>query len=99
MCWSCGGSCRKRCTAHFDSDPEGRALQSKEGILHGALPESYGATPAALVRREQKTITLFYVRFMDDMLVLAPTRWKLKKAVKSLQLVNNTLWQPDRLSP
>ena len=25
---------------------------------------------------------LFYVRFMDDILVLAPTRWKLKRAVK-----------------
>ncbi len=25
---------------------------------------------------------LFYVRFMDDILVLAPTRWKLRKAVK-----------------
>ncbi len=24
---------------------------------------------------------LFYVRFMDDILVLAPTRWKLRKAV------------------
>ncbi len=25
---------------------------------------------------------LFYVRFMDDILVLAPTRWRLRKAVK-----------------
>lgn len=27
---------------------------------------------------------LFYVRFMDDILVLAPTRWKLKHAVKTV---------------
>jgi len=34
---------------------------------------------------------LFYVRFMDDMLVLAPTRWKLKTAVKRLNEVFNEL--------
>ncbi len=27
---------------------------------------------------------LFYVRFMDDILVLSPTRWKLRKAVKAV---------------
>ncbi len=27
---------------------------------------------------------LFYVRFMDDIVVLAPTRWKLRKAVKAV---------------
>jgi RNA-directed DNA polymerase len=31
---------------------------------------------------------LFYIRFMDDILVLAPTRWKLRKAVK---IVNQVL--------
>lgn len=31
---------------------------------------------------------LFYVRFMDDWLVLAPTRWKLRKAIR---LVNQIL--------
>jgi len=42
---------------------------------------------------------LFYARFMDDWVVLAPTRWKLRKAVT---LVNKTLnalnvWQhPDK---
>ena len=34
---------------------------------------------------------LFYVRFMDDMLVLSPTRWKLKRAVKRLNEVFNDL--------
>ncbi len=32
---------------------------------------------------------LFYVRFMDDILVLAPTRWRLWKAVKA---VNEGTW-------
>ena len=27
---------------------------------------------------------LFYVRFMDDIIVLAPTRWKLRRAAKTL---------------
>ncbi len=31
---------------------------------------------------------LFYARFMDDWVILAPTRWKLRKAV---QIVNRTL--------
>ena len=34
---------------------------------------------------------LFYVRFMDDILVLAPTRWKLRKAVKLLNKIFDEL--------
>ncbi len=34
---------------------------------------------------------LFYVRFMDDILVLAPTRWKLRRAVRVLNQVLSTL--------
>ncbi len=30
---------------------------------------------------------LFYVRFMDDWLVIAPTRWKLRKAVRMVNTV------------
>ncbi len=30
---------------------------------------------------------LFCVRFMDDILVLSPTRWKLKRAVKAVNEV------------
>ena len=33
-------------------------------------------------------LRLFYVRFMDDILILAPTRWQLRRAVK---VVNQTL--------
>lgn len=34
---------------------------------------------------------LFFVRFVDDILVLAPTRWKLRKAVKNVNQVLATL--------
>ncbi len=34
---------------------------------------------------------MFYVRFMDDILVLAPTRWKLRKAVRVLNQVLSLL--------
>ena len=34
---------------------------------------------------------LFYVRYMDDILILAPTRWKLRWAVKTLNQIFNTL--------
>ena len=34
---------------------------------------------------------LFYVRFMDDILVLAPTRWKIRKAVKAVNEVLGSL--------
>ncbi len=34
---------------------------------------------------------LFYVRFMDDILVLAPTRWKIRKAVKVVNEVLGSL--------
>lgn len=34
---------------------------------------------------------LFYVRLMDDILVLSPTRWRLRKAVKVLNQVLGSL--------
>ncbi len=34
---------------------------------------------------------LFYVRFMDDILVLAPTRWTLRRAVKAVNAVLGSL--------
>ncbi len=42
---------------------------------------------------------LFYVRFMDDILVLVPTRWRLRKAVKAVNEVLGSLWllkHPDK---
>ncbi len=34
---------------------------------------------------------LFYVRFMDDVLVLAPSRWKLRRAVRAVNEILQTL--------
>ncbi len=34
---------------------------------------------------------LFYTRIMDDILVLSPTRWKLRKAVKAINEVPGSL--------
>ena len=44
---------------------------------------SHKQTPGArqLDQRMARS-ALFFVRFMDDILVLAPTRWKIRKAVK-----------------
>lgn len=44
---------------------------------------------------------LFYVRFMDDILVLAPTRWKLRRAVTLVNKILGSLRlekHPDRPS-
>jgi RNA-directed DNA polymerase len=35
--------------------------------------------------------TLFYIRFMDDILVLAPTRWRLRGAVKTINRMLDAL--------
>jgi len=40
--------------------------------------------------KRMEALGLFYVRFMDDWVILAPTRWKLRRAV---QVVNETLAQ------
>ena len=42
---------------------------------------------------------VFYVRFMDDILVLAATRWKLRRAVKTVNAMFGSLGlekQPDK---
>jgi len=36
-------------------------------------------------------LRLFYVRFMDDILILAPTRWQLRGAVKVVNQMLGTL--------
>ncbi len=35
-----------------------------------------------------KELDVFYARFMDDWIIIAPTRWKLRKAIR---IVNQTL--------
>ncbi len=41
--------------------------------------------------RRMARLGLFYVRFMDDVLVLSPTRWKLRRAVRAVNRVLGSL--------
>ena len=44
-----------------------------------------------------KIAEIFYVRFMDDILILAPTRWQLRGAVKTVNRILGTLiWRSIR---
>ena len=57
--------------------------EHKQGIPRGcALSPLIGAFFLDCLDREMEQLGLFYRRFMDDFIVLAPTRWKLKRAVK-----------------
>jgi hypothetical protein len=47
-----------------------------------------GALFLDVLDKRMEKLGLFYVRFMDDWVVLTPTRWKLRKAVR---VVNETL--------
>jgi RNA-directed DNA polymerase len=47
-----------------------------------------GAFFLDVLDRQMTATGLFYIRFMDDILVLAPTRWKLRRAIG---LVNQIL--------
>ena len=47
-----------------------------------------------------KSQASFYMRFMEDILVLAPTRWKLRRAVKTVSQALDTLLlekQPEKM--
>ena len=72
----------------------------EQGISLGCpLSPLMGALFLDLLDRPIEATGLVYVRFMDDWVVLAPTRWKLRKAVR---IVNQTLAelkvkpQPDK---
>jgi RNA-directed DNA polymerase len=61
----------------------------QQGISRGCpLSPLIGAFFLQALDRRMELLGLFYVRFMDDILVLAPTRWKLRTAVR---LVNQEL--------
>ncbi len=68
---------------------DGRYEDIEQGISLGCpLSPLMGAVFLDVLDRRMEATGLCYVRFMDDWVVLAPTRWKLRKAVA---LVNQTL--------
>jgi len=61
----------------------------EQGISLGcSLSPLMGALYLDVLDKRMEAAGLFYVRFMDDWVVLAHTRWKLRKAVR---IVNETL--------
>ncbi len=61
----------------------------KQGISLGCpLSPLMGALYLKLLDDRMRNTGLFYARFMDDWVVIAPTRWKLRSAVR---IVNETL--------
>jgi len=54
-------------------------------IGEGARRWKEGAPTCAPTGGWRGRMGLFYVRFMDDWVILAPTRWKLRGAVKAVQ--------------
>ncbi len=73
-----------RCTAE-----RGGVFRDYERGISLGCPLSPLMDAFFLKRRDQRMERsgLFYVRFMDDILVLAPTRWRLRKAVKGVNQV------------
>jgi len=64
----------------------------RQGISRGCpLSPLLGAFFLHQLDAEMAQPGLFYVRFMDDILVMAPTRWKLKRAVKKVNQRLNAL--------
>jgi len=67
------------------SERGGLFFEFRRGIPLGCpLSPLLGAFFLAELDRRLEETGLFFVRYMDDVLVLAPTRWKLRRAVRVL---------------
>jgi hypothetical protein len=63
----------------------GQFFDYERGISLGCpLSPLFGAFFLTDLDRGMERLGLFYVRFMDDILVQAPTRWRLRRAVKAV---------------
>jgi hypothetical protein len=64
----------------------------KRGIPRGSsLSPLIGAFYLLELDRRMEKLDVKYFRYMDDILILAPTRWKLKKAIRVLNQTFNEL--------
>jgi len=62
------------------------------GIAQGSsLSPLLGAFYLMDLDKKMKRLDVKYFRYMDDILVLAPTRWKLKKAIRVMNQTFNEL--------
>jgi len=67
-------------------DRNGCLFEVRRGIARGcSLSPLIGALYLADLDRELARRDVFYVRFVDDILVLARTRWKLKDAIRRIR--------------
>jgi len=70
----------------------GNFTDVEQGISRGCpLSPLIGAFFLHELDLAMSRLGLFYVRFMDDILVLAPSRWKLRRSVKMLNKVLSSL--------
>ena len=70
----------------------GKCIDITKGISLGCpLSPLMGALFLKPLDDRMADLGCFYVRFMDDWVVLAPTRWKLRKAIKAVNEVMNEL--------
>ncbi len=70
----------------------GEFFDDERGISLGCpLSPLIGAFFLDDLDRRMASLGLFYVRFMDDVLVLSPARWKLRRAVRAVNGVLGAL--------
>jgi RNA-directed DNA polymerase len=70
---------------HRMVERDGLYKEIQQGISRGCpLSPLIGAFFLAGLDDQFQHDGLFYVRYMDDILILAPTRWKLRRAIKAL---------------
>ena len=85
--------------ARFVSDG-GEYVDITQGISLGCpLSPLMGALYLKPLDDRMAELGCFYVRFMDDWVVLAPTRWRLRKAIQAVNEVMADLWveqHPDK---
>jgi len=77
---------------HRTVEHGGLYREIQQGISRGCpLSPLIGAFFLSRLDRQFRESGLFYVRYMDDILILAPTRWTLRRAVKTLNETFETL--------
>ena len=70
----------------------GLFTERRRGLSRGcSLSPLLGAFFLRHVDRQMAEMGIFYVRYMDDVLILAPTRWWLRRAVARLNRMLATL--------